>query len=826
MSEYARLVIAVDSTQVTKARGEQDKLTASSGKLERATSRVSPAAMAAGSALAGMISIQALRAAQQLSEQFVLLEARVKRLSGSTSEAEVTYSRLADVARRTGTDLGDTVQLWESLTGTLRELGATDSQVIRLTETLQKIGVVGGSSAEDMSNALRQLGQALAGGQLRAEEFNAIVEGMPELAREIARGLGIPFGELRQQMLDGELTAERVLGAIQERATSVDAEFAKLPRTVSQASAALTNDLGRAISALDKAIGGSASLAKFLDVLAKGIRFTAGDFTDFERLNQLTTERAEKEAELESRRNKFVRSKGLELALENQLKSINAEILTIQNRRVEQQKAESQELSASGTARNEEYDKYLAKLTESAALQGQNSEAAKVRYAIETGALGKLKPEQEQALLKYAEEIDAKKSATERTTELSKASEQLEQSYSSAVMALERQLALYGATGEAAKVKFEIENGALKGVVGQQANYLLGLARELDAKRDLSEQEKIRIDILRESGQLRAANDAQFELEYAEKIAEYERQGNVEALQRLETLRRIREIQMNADRAPGTVEGVSQAPDSGGVDAVVGGPAGELIKLQEQAVALDEWRATELEKQRGFLEAKAITEEEYATRIANIHAQHQQEVSEIEQARYQVSLAGAADLFGNLADITAQFAGEQSGLYKTMFIAQKAFAIAQSMIAIQQGIALAAANPWPLNLGAMASVAAATAGLVSNISSIGLAGMAHDGIDNIPKEGTWLLDRGERVVDRRTNSDLKDYLADRKGGGGAPQITIQAPVTVEGQAGMSEAEARKQGQVTADAINAVVMTRIERESRPGGLLWNLYGAGR
>jgi hypothetical protein len=558
---------------------------------------------------------------------------------------------------------------------------------------------------------------------------------MPELAREIARGLGVPFGELRQQMLSGELTAERVLGAIQNRASSVDAEFAKLPRTVSQASAALTNDFGRAISALDKAIGGSASLAKFLDILAKGIRFTAGDFTDFERLNQLTTERAEKEAELEERRKKFVRSKGLELALENQLKTINAEILTIQERRVKQQQEEAQELGKSGTARNEEYDKYLAKLAESAALQGQNSEAAKVRYAIETKALGELKPEQERALLAYAEEIDAKRAATDRTNELSKASEQLEQSYATTVQALERQLALYGATGEAAKTRFEIEQGSLKGIVSKQADYLMGLAKELDAKRDLTEQEKIRIDILRESGQLRAANDAQFELEYAEKIAEYERQGNVEALQRLETLRRIREIQMNADMAPGTVEGVSQAPDGGGVDAAVGGAGSEFYRLQEEAVALEQWRATELEKQRGFLEAKAITEEEYATRIANIHAQHQQEVGEIEAARQQVALAGAADLFGNLAGLTAQFAGEQSSLYKTMFVAQKAFAIAQSMIAIQQGIALAAANPWPLNLGAMASVAAATAGLVSNIASVGMSFDGGGYTGNGPRSG-------------------------------------------------------------------------------------------
>ncbi|MCP4158601.1 MAG: hypothetical protein GY760_00890 [Deltaproteobacteria bacterium] len=38
------------------------------------------------------------------------------------------------------------------------------------------------------------------------------------------------------------------------------------------------------------------------------------------------------------------------------------------------------------------------------------------------------------------------------------------------------------------------------------------------------------------------------------------------------------------------------------------------------------------------------------------------------------------------------------------------------------------------------------------------AGMAHDGITDIPKEGTWLLDKGERVVDSKTNQDLKGFL--------------------------------------------------------------------
>ena len=63
------------------------------------------------------------------------------------------------------------------------------------------------------------------------------------------------------------------------------------------------------------------------------------------------------------------------------------------------------------TVVNAEYEKMLASLKKQAALQGENTEAAKVRYAIENGELGKLLPEQEKLLLKYAEEKDAKAAA-------------------------------------------------------------------------------------------------------------------------------------------------------------------------------------------------------------------------------------------------------------------------------------------------------------------------------------------------------------------------------------------------------------------------------
>lgn len=59
---------------------------------------------------------------------------------------------------------------------------------------------------------------------------------------------------------------------------------------------------------------------------------------------------------------------------------------------------------------------------------------------------------------------------------------------------------------------------------------------------------------------------------------------------------------------------------------------------------------------------------------------------------------------------------------------------------------------------AMASALAATAPLAAAAASAAFAGVAHGGIDNVPREGTWLLDRDERVLQPQANKDLTEFL--------------------------------------------------------------------
>ena len=355
-------------------------------------------------AISGIVSAQALMNLQKLSEQFTLLESRVKRLSASAADARTNYAALIQISSAGGSDLTTTIKLWESLTASLVSLGVTRDQVLSLTDTLQKIGKIGGSSAEEISAALRQFSQAVAGGTLRAEEFNSIIEQMPELGRKIADGLGIPFNELRQQMLDGKLTIDRVLVAIQEQTAKVNAEFKNVPRSVGDASNAIVNSMGVAISKIDQAAGASRALATALDAVAKGIRLSSGQLDDQQQLAKLVTERAAAEQQYATQ----VRFglKETAAATQKRIDGYNAEIKAIQDRKVAQQKAESDKLNITTPENKEKTDsqKALDNLQKEAELTRLvGVERAKAAAAAKLGP--NAKPEEIAQAQKLAAEI-------------------------------------------------------------------------------------------------------------------------------------------------------------------------------------------------------------------------------------------------------------------------------------------------------------------------------------------------------------------------------------------------------------------------------------
>lgn len=372
---------------LAKLDAQYKKLEGSTASVEKKTSNFGSSLTPLAAAVAGVITAQTLKQWGLMAEQFTLFQTRIARLSPDLDTAASSYNQLLLISGKTGQSMAATVKLWESLTSTLKEFGATNTQVLQLTSTLQKIGTIGGSSATEVAQGLRQLQQGLSLGTLRAEEFNSVVENTPELGRQIAKGFGVSLGQLRQMMLDGKVSAEQLFNVLLGRSQEVNAEFEKLPRTVTQAANAVTTQFGAALSVIDKATGASKNLAAALDLVAKGVQQSFNP-TDQERLNQLLRDRVTAEEQYATQVSFGLRSTAD--ATSQRIDAINNEIKAIQDRRVAQQKEQAAGTGArpGGTpTTTSEGQKAIQQLAEqNVLLRAQGVERAKLAAIQKLGA--------------------------------------------------------------------------------------------------------------------------------------------------------------------------------------------------------------------------------------------------------------------------------------------------------------------------------------------------------------------------------------------------------------------------------------------------------
>ncbi len=290
--------------------------------------------------------------------------------------------------------------------------------------------------------------------------------------------------------------------------------------------------------------------------------------------------------------------------------------------------------------------------------------------------------------------------------------------------------------------------------------------------------------------------------------------------------------------------------------AMMNGPLGAMVQMGVEASARasmkpEEYQRWQLgnEQQDGYSQLadnlysarEGIQNDEYTTdtekyqqleQAYEVYLQNKAALSEayskqeqdLAKTQYESQLSLWGNLLGQAQNTWSQMTqavkdseGEQSGAFKAMFLAQQMFAMGSALISTHLAATQVAADATIPFFGA--KIAASKAMLAMGYANVGLiagqtiAGMAHDGIDNIPKEGTWLLDKGERVVDSRTNADLKNMIANQKNGGGDVHISVH--VTDSGVTTQSNQSDQKQlGQMIGNAVRTV----IRQEQRQGGLL--------
>lgn len=342
---------------------------------------------------------------------------------------------------------------------------------------------------------------------------------------------------------------------------------------------------------------------------------------------------------------------------------------------------------------------------------------------------------------------EASRKAKQAADDSARQAKQLEDNYSRTLRTLHEQADVHATKTELAKIEFETSKGTLSALDAAKKVDLQRAAIAVDNLNTQKSYKDLMGDVQRQEDSLLATTRKRFA-----ELAKLNAQGGLTSDQYRE----------GADAISKSSVGKNTSPTFTGLDASVGGPGGELIKVAEADKALAKWHEKELQRQKELHDQKLITEQQYLDRKFEINEENNKKLESIQDAYKLGSIAVFADLTSNAADMMKQMAGEGSAAYKVLFLASKAAAIAQTMVSTEVAAAKA------LELGPIMGIPAASLirGLgyasVGMIAATAVAGFSEGGYTGAGGkfEPKGVVHGGEVVIRKEVvdQPGMKDYL--------------------------------------------------------------------
>lgn len=207
----------------------------------------------------------AIKKAVELSDNLTQAQGRMKMLTGSDAAASQMNDAIYSLANRSRAGYLDTANFVTNM-GTNAGVGAKGAfanaeELLRFSESINKLFVISNTSAEGQKAATVQLTQAMSSGVLRGEELNSVFEQAPQIIQTVADYLDVPLGKIRSMAAEGQISADVVKKAMLASANEIDKKFSKMPYTWSQIWTVASNVILRVLTPIFKLIS---SIAQFV----------------------------------------------------------------------------------------------------------------------------------------------------------------------------------------------------------------------------------------------------------------------------------------------------------------------------------------------------------------------------------------------------------------------------------------------------------------------------------------------------------------------------------------------------------------------------------
>lgn len=170
-----------------------------------------------------------------LSDSQAQINARLNLMKGETHSVAQLNDLIYQSTLRSRAAYSDTADAVGKMGLNAKNAFSSNEELIAFTEQVNKQFKIGGASAQEQSNAMIQLTQAMAAGVLRGQDLNSILAAAPGIARTIEESMGWASGSIKQYAEDGKVTAQVVKNSLLNMADETNEKFASMPMTLSDA---------------------------------------------------------------------------------------------------------------------------------------------------------------------------------------------------------------------------------------------------------------------------------------------------------------------------------------------------------------------------------------------------------------------------------------------------------------------------------------------------------------------------------------------------------------------------------------------------------------
>ena len=258
--DIANLIIRVTNQGLADNTRGLDRLGRNSRDASRETDNLRQSVDRLKLAFAGMFAGVSVMSILKTADAMQSLNSKIKLATSSTEEYLAVQGRLRAMAQSNLTEYDSLVDLYASSRRALKQLGKTQNETLAFTDNLTKAMFVGGGAASSQAAALVQLGQALASGVLRGDEFNSIAEQAPILLELVAEKMGVAQGALRKLAADGKISSRVLYDAISGATEKLADMAGKMPATMTQALETVKNQYKFFIDDMLNSTGGFSSI--------------------------------------------------------------------------------------------------------------------------------------------------------------------------------------------------------------------------------------------------------------------------------------------------------------------------------------------------------------------------------------------------------------------------------------------------------------------------------------------------------------------------------------------------------------------------------------